>query len=74
MASTASSGIRSLLVAARSSHCGNLLQPVDQQGEEGVGGGGGQVQGQADQGVKERMHWTFHGPYLQVNREVERYF
>ena len=73
MASKALSGICSLLIiASRSSHSLNLLQGVDQQGAEGVGGGGGQVQGHADQGVKERMHWTFHGSYLQVNGDVER--
>ena len=67
VASTASSGIRSLLVGARSSHPGHLLQRVGQQGGEGAGGGGGQVQGQADQGVKERLYRTFLGPFLQVD-------
>ena len=70
----ASTGICSFLLAARSNYSVHLLQRVDQQGAESVGGGGGQVQGQVDQGVKERMHWTFHGPHLQVNRDVERYF
>ena len=73
VASKAFSGICSLLISAsRSSHSLNLLQRVDQGEAEGVGGGGGQVQGQADQGVKERLHCTFHGPYLQVNGDVER--
>ena len=42
MASTALSGIRSLLVDARSSHSGDILQRVGQQGAEGAVGGGGE--------------------------------
>ena len=68
VAGTASSGIPSLLVDARSSHSGDILQRVGQQGAEGAVGGGGQ----ADQGVKERLHRTFHGPFLQVDRELRK--